>query len=454
MGIFQLLRYAAGLLIMLLLPAAGWAASNQVSTADFTDIKGHWARQSIEKVTALGYDQGFPDHTFRPQQPLTLLEAVQKVLQAAGFGEQIAKLKQTKQASALYAVPQGQNYINFAVQQNFLPADLLQQFRHDRPVNRGQLAVLLASALYLPPVDGGGVAFTDSQAIPPAYLPAVRAVVSQGIMSGFPDGTFRPQHQVSRGEMAALLAKLYDQGWLKTDAKRKVEGWVAAVAPGKNGLEIQINSLKGTQKITAAAGCPAYWQGHPVPLQQVVNYRVAGILDSQKKLAYLELLERRSFSPVQRDTYASYLRHAEGEPVVITVKDMLNEEVDYAVAWDAEIRDDKAKGKTGKDLLKKLKAGQFIKLGLTADNKVQSITLPEVKNITGEVDRINRALYLKKNNRSSKKYVPDHFWGWDFGRLVDKQGNEIDSLQSGDKVKIFYIGEPFYERVLEIQKLN
>lgn len=444
----------AVLAAVFLLPGTGWAMNSPAAEVDFTDIKGHWAKQAIEKVYATGLDKGFPDHTFRPNQPVTGLEAVHLVLNGAGFSEQIAKIKRPRNAPpSAYPVPWGQNYMDFAVQQKFIPEDMLQSFRHDRPINRGQLAVLLARTLYL---TGPGIAisFTDSKDIPPEYNQAIQAVAVSGILSGYRDGSFRILGQVSRGEMAAVLGKLYDQGWVKIDSKRKVEGWVAAVSQGKNGIEIQLNSLKGTQKMMATANCKAYFMGQPMQLQQIVNYRVAGILDTKRKLAYLELLERRNFSPVLRDTYASYLRHAEGEPVLLTVKDLLCEEVDYPVAWDAEIVDEKSKSKTSKDLLKKLKSGQFIKLGLTSNGTIKSMTLLDVKNITGQVDRIDRALYLvKKGSGSSKKYVPDHFRGWDFGRLVDKEGEEISSIRAGDKVKIFYIGEPFYERVLEIQRL-
>lgn len=439
----------------LLLPGTAWAVGSPAVETDFTDIKGHWAKQSIEKVNALGLDKGFPDQTFRPNQPVTSLEAIQLVLNSAGFSEQIAKLKRPKNAlPSAYPVPLGQNPMDFAVQQRFVPEDLLKNFRHDRPINRGQLAVLLARSLYLP-APTGSVSFTDSKTVPPGTLSAIQSVIASGILSAYPDGNFRPLGQVSRGEMAAVLAKLYDQGWLKVDAKRKVEGWVSGVSQGKNGLEIQLTSLKGSQKIVATANCKAYWLGQPMPLQQLINHRVTGILDSKRKLAYLDLLERRNFSPVQRDTYASYLRHAEGEPVILTVKDMLCEEVDYPIAWDAEITDEKSKSKTNRDLLKKMKAGQFVKLGLTSNGTVKTLTLLDVKNITGEVERIDRALYLKKKGSgSSKKYVPDHFWGWNFGRLVDKEGEEISSIKKDDKVKIFYIGAPFYERVLEIQRLD
>ena len=449
------LRYILVFLFaMLLLPKLSGAATG-TSEIPLTDIQGHWAQQAIEKVVALGLDKGYEDHTFKPNQPVGNLDAITMLLKGSGYNEQISKLKKTKKsAPSAYPVPIYQNYMDFAVQQNLLPQQMLQNFKYDNAINRVQLASILAKTFYLTG-SGAALKFSDTQTIPQQYLTDIQAVVQRGLVSGYPDGTFRPLHTVSRAELAAICSKLYDQGWLQVDSKRLVEGWVAGVAQGKNGWEIQLNSLQGSNKVVANLHCKAYFQGQSLGIQQLVNYRIVGILDDRKKLAYVDLLERRNFSPVQSEVYGSYLRHAEGEPVILTVKNMLNDEVDYPIAWDAEIADEKSKSKGKKDLLKKVKQGQFVKLGLTSGGTIKEMTLLEVKNITGEVDRIDRALYLvEKGSGSSKKYVPDHFWGWDFGRFVDKEGEEIGSIRVGDKVKIFYIGEPFYERVLEIQKQN
>ncbi|SHK28755.1 S-layer homology domain-containing protein [Desulforamulus aeronauticus] len=442
-------------LVLLVFSTTGWAANTAQQQAPYlTDIQGHWAKPAVEKVYALGLDKGFPDGTFRPTQAVQCLEAITTILNSTGYKEQVAKIKRAKNAPAgPYPVPRDQNYMDFAVQQKFIPSDLLKTFKYDRPISRGELATLLANTLYLMPPDTGKI-FTDGDTMPAEYLAAAQAVNDQGLMSGYPDGSFRPQASVSRGELAAILNKLYDQGWVKVDAKRKIDGWVAGVAQGKKGLEVEVNSLKGTQKIAVSENCQVYYLGQMMDIQQIVNYRIAGILDDRRQLAFLELLERRSFSPVQRDTYGSFLRLAEGEPLMFTVKDLLCEEVDYPVAWDAVITDEKSKSKSSKDLLKKIKVDQFVKLGITSGGTIKEITLLDVKNISGDIDRIDRALYLKSSKSSSKKYVPDRFYGWDAGRLVDKDGEEISSVSENDKVKILYIGEPFYERVLEIQKLK
>ncbi|WP_238442522.1 S-layer homology domain-containing protein [Desulforamulus reducens] len=443
------------LLLCLLQPVTVWALGVQSSTVDLKDINNYWAKQPIEKITAIGLMIPFEDNTFRPNQPVSCMESITSIMDGAGYAAQIKKMKSLKNRPATaYVAPINQKYVDFAVQQNYLPGSMLKNFRYDRPISRGELAVLLAKALYLK-APAEDTIFKDNDSIPKDYLPAVQAVHELKVMSGFPDGTFRANGSVTRGQLAAILSKLYDQGWIYLDAKKKVSGWIAGTTEGKNGIDVQVSSLKGIQKVVANASCKAYWQGRPMNLNQCINYRIEGILDSKRRLAYVELVDRRNFSPVQREVYASYLRHAEGEPFILTVKDLMNEEVDYPIAWDAETSDEKSKSKTNKDLLKKLKSGQFLKLGLTSGGTVKALTILDVKNISGEIDRINRALYLEEKGKgSSKKYVPDHFYGWDAGRIVDKEGDDTSDPDEKDKVKIFYIGEPFYERVLEIQVLE
>ncbi|MEN6350617.1 MAG: S-layer homology domain-containing protein [Syntrophomonas sp.] len=36
----------------------------------FSDIKGHWAEESIKKMAARGTVKGYPDQTFRPDKNL------------------------------------------------------------------------------------------------------------------------------------------------------------------------------------------------------------------------------------------------------------------------------------------------------------------------------------------------------------------------------------------------
>ena len=46
----------------------------------FSDTSGHWAEKAIEEITDAGIMNGFPDGTFRPDQPLTRAQMAQLCL--------------------------------------------------------------------------------------------------------------------------------------------------------------------------------------------------------------------------------------------------------------------------------------------------------------------------------------------------------------------------------------
>jgi basic membrane protein A and related proteins len=80
-------------------------------------------------------------------------------------------------------------------------------FRPAGNVTRGQMASFLARALDLPPSDD--ITFSD---VPPTstHAPGISAIAAAGITLGFPDGTFRPAGNVTRGQMASFLARGLD----------------------------------------------------------------------------------------------------------------------------------------------------------------------------------------------------------------------------------------------------
>lgn len=79
-------------------------------------------------------------------------------------------------------------------------------FRPDVVVSRGQMAAFLQRALDLAP---GAQTFADAAST--VFADAVAAVAAAGIAGGFPDGTFRPGAAVTRGQMATFLVRAL--GW-------------------------------------------------------------------------------------------------------------------------------------------------------------------------------------------------------------------------------------------------
>ena len=53
----------------------------------------------------------------------------------------------------------------------------------------------------------GAVAFTDAAEIPTWMMGAVQAAVETGIIAGYDDGTFRPHENITRAQLAVMVAR-------------------------------------------------------------------------------------------------------------------------------------------------------------------------------------------------------------------------------------------------------
>ena len=77
-----------------------------------------------------------------------------------------------------------------------------------RNITRGQMATMLANALDLPKAGDGDPTFSDIEGH--AHAANIRAVAAAGIAQGFSDGRYKPNAPVSRGQMATFLATGFD----------------------------------------------------------------------------------------------------------------------------------------------------------------------------------------------------------------------------------------------------
>jgi hypothetical protein len=79
-------------------------------------------------------------------------------------------------------------------------------FKPNRTVTRAEFAVMLMNALK-PSGEGVALTFTDQAKIGSWAQKAVAQAVEAGMISGYLDGTFRPNAMISRAEMASMIGK-------------------------------------------------------------------------------------------------------------------------------------------------------------------------------------------------------------------------------------------------------
>jgi tripartite motif-containing protein 71 len=81
-------------------------------------------------------------------------------------------------------------------------------FKPNATVSRAEFTVMLMNALKLTS-DGVKLSFSDSDKIGTWARQAVAQSVEAGILSGYEDGSFRPTASITRAELAAMIAKAY-----------------------------------------------------------------------------------------------------------------------------------------------------------------------------------------------------------------------------------------------------
>jgi len=174
----------------------------------FADIRGHWAEQVIMKAAKAGWVIGDGDGTFRPDRLLTHAEAAMLLARVLGIPPR------TENPSTGFAddeaIPDWARATVAALRERgLLIGNPDGTFRPDQPLTRAEAAMLLARALGIPPrTENPSTGFADDEAIPDWARATVAALAQAGYLSGYEDGTFRPDQPITRAEAVALISRI------------------------------------------------------------------------------------------------------------------------------------------------------------------------------------------------------------------------------------------------------
>lgn len=189
-----------------------------VAAPSFKDTGGHWSEQVVEKAFAMDLIKGYPGNIFKPEDPISRIEAIAIIIRAMGLEKKALALDYKK--SGINLPPGmfwGQGHLVLAVQKGLgIYRGNVQNLHYASPITRKEVAVVVSLALKDKlKVDGDAskLSYSDSNKIDLLYKPYVASVTQNNIMKGIENNQFGPELPMKRGQMAALVVKIAQDGW-------------------------------------------------------------------------------------------------------------------------------------------------------------------------------------------------------------------------------------------------
>lgn len=167
--------------------------------AGFSDIRGHWAEESIVQLTHDKVVNGYGDYTFRPERPVTRAEAAAMIVKAFHY-----KKSKTLHYEDLSKKHWAYEEIAKATKAGIVKGYGDGRFAPNQHVSRVEMTVMIAGALHIKGSKKGKIPFRDIENDHWA-APIVKQMKKEGWISGYAGGTFRPDEFATRAEFISLL---------------------------------------------------------------------------------------------------------------------------------------------------------------------------------------------------------------------------------------------------------
>lgn len=220
---------------LILFALALFLLTTSVAAAGYPDVpQTHWAYAQVDRLS--GEITGYPDGTFRPEKTVTRAEFINLFVRLA-YPEDLQDKK---------ADPWWKPACEVCIEKELLDASSATATYMNQPMPRGEITQLLGDycsgwgginecadaaaqfsinwpekRLEIPeestlfsdvPADLQSILQYAQQGF---YYDRLLSCVNQGLMTGYPDGTFHPERSITRAEAATVLSRLKTQLFLR-----------------------------------------------------------------------------------------------------------------------------------------------------------------------------------------------------------------------------------------------
>ncbi|TCO69050.1 fibronectin type III domain-containing protein [Marinisporobacter balticus] len=383
------------LILTLMMPTTfiGYANEN-MNSQEFSDIKDHWAEQTIKKHHKMGMLSGYPDGTFKPDQQMKRSELITLVNKYFGLKEEANQNFEDVLGSEWYAGETAKaEYYGYIEDLEARPEELASR---EDVVN--MMSLILDTQEQTSKDEKKE--FTDLKDTDKKTEERIEKFSENGYIGGYKDGSFKPKRIINRAEILTIIENIL--GYVVTsqeDVDNMPEGVTKVTIINPN-IIIENKEIKGDVYIAPGVNGSITIRNSKIKGQM----HVSG--GTTKKPIQLENVEVEKI----------IITKIKNEPkVAITGKSNIGEiktkaEAKIEISGETTVGEIKTKAKTELKLDKDVKVEKVIiegktKLDTQKGSQIKNLVAKEQAEITGE-GTINRAEIKSENVVIEKR--PDY----------------------------------------------
>lgn len=197
-------------------------------------LDDHWAKGDIYELSSRGF---LDKETIEPDKNISRAEFTKMLVNCLGLKDEALKLQDAPSAYKDVSDKHPlKGYILVARERGIIRGYENDIFKPEEELSRDQMIALLIRVLEIEKLDNKSLNFTDAKTIPEYAKSSVHEAVKLGLVKGYQDNTFRPAQRVTWAEASAFINRWLD---LKNDRYDYI-GKFISFDPEKNQIELLV----------------------------------------------------------------------------------------------------------------------------------------------------------------------------------------------------------------------
>jgi hypothetical protein len=435
--------------IMLLTVVISLLFTMTANAAAFTDISTHWAKSYIERVAAKGIVSGYNDGTFKPDNNVTVLEALVMISRLYDIDDDLKEkiveeyepsLK--KMTNTLYS-EWSFEYLSVIIELGVVSENGIEDMFAKKTIfqqaTREEIAVLLTKAMMLGDEAQNlkvyTLPFADAAKISTSARPYVYVMYDKDILEGDSSKNINPSAKITRAEIATLLDKAYkyiDANDVYPDfddyvPTTSLNGIITEVSEGSQESYIYVkgdNEVESIVKINNDTDI--YLNGKSADIDDLEEDMLVKCKINSDRVAVK--LETDSSTDVVKGIiyYVAYVA-----PSKITIIDEDDDKITYDLPTDVEVYLD------GEEIaLKELDEDDEVTLYIDDDEVYQINSVSRIKKYDGTITAIDYNYPIVVKMKTDEGVIKSFTFNSDVDVTRNDDDSSFDQVRVGDEVTI------------------